>query len=63
MAYDITSSLKGIIKYYKDLVSDFCMDWTLDMEHKIIELYPNDIAIENYMLTKILDYLDGKSRR
>lgn len=55
-----TRPLKSTIKYYKKLVTDFGMTWTLDMEHKVIELYPNEIAIENYVLSQILNYLDKK---
>ena len=57
-----TLQLKTYLKHYKRFSEDFEMPWTLEMEHKIIELYPNEIAIENYMMTKLLNHLDDKDR-
>ena len=48
------------IKYISEkesLLKDFCINVTQEISIKLDELYPNDVAIDNYIRKIILDNL------
>lgn len=51
-------SIESVIDDLKKFLSDFTITMTPEIENKIRELYPNDIAIENYILTLVVNYLE-----
>ena len=47
-------------KVYDNLkiLDDFCIQITPSIVNRLLELYPNEIAMENYKHSFILNYLD-----
>ena len=54
---------KEKIKYLSEkesLLEDFCIKVTQEISMRLDELYPNDVAIENYTRKLIVDRLSDK---
>lgn len=45
---------KSLIEYYKNLLADVNITMTRELENKIIELYPDESAIENYVMPIVI---------